>query len=290
MAFSIVIKSKGLFSNKELDVRELLSNCKLNYGSYNAFYILEDDKVNNNAMILYNPSKIGRGIFFDCNKINEGEVSLSYNIPTTPTEISDFLNIVKEIERQYKKVEITMEDKIITVDALQSLKEEMIETSLSFLQSACTQHADKAYILTLALFPFNLSQEQREKFSSSNNLVDFENLLHDKQNIDCYYAKPSILENNETGKLAGFYALTEDCNSIFPIAGNEYLNLDIPTVDESFIRFFIASENRIVDGMFDYDKFIKHFSNTDVQKFDATHIIIPPLTKTQIDEIISKIS
>lgn len=46
------------------------------------FYILEEGAADD-TVILYNPKRIGRGIFFDGRKMKEGRVEISYNIPTT---------------------------------------------------------------------------------------------------------------------------------------------------------------------------------------------------------------
>ncbi len=49
MAFTLVIKSKGLFGKvKSINMAELLNNCHLKYGSNNEFYILENDKMEQN--------------------------------------------------------------------------------------------------------------------------------------------------------------------------------------------------------------------------------------------------
>ncbi len=104
MAFTLVINSKGLFGKvKNIQMAELLKNCGLKYGSNNEFYILEDDKMNQNTAVLYNAKRTGRGIFFDGSRIADGQVTISYNIPTTKTEIHDFIQVAKEIERQFKK-------------------------------------------------------------------------------------------------------------------------------------------------------------------------------------------
>ena len=103
MAFTLQIRKKGFFGNKNVDLKLILKNCGLKYGSSNEFYILQEDVINQNTAVLYNPTRIGRGIFFDGSKAAEGEITLSYNIPTTVAEIVDFVRIVKEVERQLKK-------------------------------------------------------------------------------------------------------------------------------------------------------------------------------------------
>lgn len=79
--------------------------------STNEFYILKENEMKENTCILYNPSKIGRGIFFDARSISQGEITLSINIPTTRAEIKDFIKVVSEIERQFKKASIYCEEK-----------------------------------------------------------------------------------------------------------------------------------------------------------------------------------
>jgi len=67
VAFSLVIQSKGLlYKAKSIDFAALLNACKLRYGSYNDFYTLDEGKTAAGTAVLYNPAKIGRGIFFQC--------------------------------------------------------------------------------------------------------------------------------------------------------------------------------------------------------------------------------
>lgn len=121
MAFTLVINSKGLFGKvKNIQMAELLKNCGLKYGSNNEFYILEDDKMNQNTAELYNAKRTGRGIFFDGSRIADGQVTISYNIPTTKTEIHDFIQVAKEIERQFKKASFYYNDFEETIHELQA--------------------------------------------------------------------------------------------------------------------------------------------------------------------------
>ena len=51
------------------------------------------------------------------------------------------------------------------------------------------------------------------------------------------------------------------------------------------ISFFIFSEKRTLDGIYDYDKFIKYVMEHGATKYDANHILLPEYTKEQILEI-----
>ena len=42
MAFTLQIRKKGFFGNKNVDLKLILKNCGLKYGSSNEFYILQE--------------------------------------------------------------------------------------------------------------------------------------------------------------------------------------------------------------------------------------------------------
>ena len=290
MAFTLQIRKKGFFGNKNIDLKLILKNCNLKYGSSNEFYILQEDVINQNTAVLYNPTRIGRGIFFDGSKAAEGEITLSYNIPTTVAEIVDFVRIVKEVERQLKKVDLycVEEEREYTTQTLEDNIPNMTQFSLQSLHEFCKKEYS-TYILTLAMWPFVMNKEQVLEFSECKDLQKFEQLLHDMQAIDAYYAKPTLMQNKADGKILAIYTLTEECVSIFPVKADDFLNLDSIKIDEGLVRFYIFSENQARDGMFSYDRFISYMSEHGARKFDDTHLLIPSITKDEIDHMISEI-
>lgn len=291
MAFTLIIKSKGLFAKKNIDLESLLSNCNLKYGSANDFYILEEDILNNGTAILYNPNKIGRGIFFDGNKAVEGIVEISYNIPTTEAEIVDFINVAREVEKQFKKAEMycVEEERTFTIKELEDNKDRMVQFSLESLNKFCSNKEYKSYILTLTMWPLFLKEEHVNKFANCKDLKQFEQVLHDAQSLDMYYAKPRLMQNNE-GKIGAFYTLTEECESIFPIRADGFINMNNINIDDAFISFYIFSENRMKDGLYSYDKFIDYMLEQGTKYFDSEHIYVPSLTKQQINTLVERIS
>ena len=64
MAFTLQIKQKELVGQNVLDIPSLAQACGFKYGSDNEFYILQEEELQNNTAILYNPDRIGRGIYF----------------------------------------------------------------------------------------------------------------------------------------------------------------------------------------------------------------------------------
>lgn len=80
MAFTLQVRSEG----KKLDFQELLARCRLACGMSNAYYILEEpsqpvEKDFAGTTILYRPTRMGRGIYFDAREASKGYVEISYN-------------------------------------------------------------------------------------------------------------------------------------------------------------------------------------------------------------------
>ena len=137
------------------------------------------------------------------------------------------------------------------------------------------------------MWPIVLETEVNQ-FATTNNLEDFETFIHEKQVVDLYYAKPRLLQK-ENGVFGAVYVLTEECESIFPIKADRFLNLSEVKVEEGFIQFYIFSENRMGDGLFEYDKFITYMINKGVKKYDDTHVILPSISKEEFREIVNNI-
>ena len=291
MALTLKIKSKGIFGrNKGINFGELLKNCGLDYGKYNEFHILVNREAEQNTAILFNPKRIGRGIFFDAGKANEGEITIRLNFPTTPSEIRDFVNVAKEIERQFGKAFLHSEeeDKGYTTASLESSIDDMIRFSLETLNRQCTENPDKQYILTLALFPWFVEKNKRAEYKECTSLDDFEEKMHSLQAGDYYYAKPSLFKDTNSGKNLAFYTLTDDCESVFPIHADDFLNMNDVKIHQGHIRFFLFEEKKVVDGIYPYDAFMDYVWKN-VAPFDATHVIVPPMSKNEIFKFIETV-
>ena len=291
MAFTLVIKSKGLFNKvKSIDLKTLLNNCGLKFGSDNEFYILNEGEVNNNTVILYNPNRIGRGIFFDYRNVSKGEVTLSYNIPTTATEIRDFIKVAKEIERQFGKASFYCEEekRNYTISSLEENVEQMIEFSILKLNEFCSNRQMQTFILTLAMFPWYMDEDKREMYKTCTTLDDLENIIHKLQIADLYYAKPSLLRNNNDGKILAAYTMTTNCDSSFPVNPECFLNMGNIKIDESIIRFFVYEENKPIDGFYPYSDFVEFIKQKGATAFDAERLKVRGLSKEEIMEFVMR--
>ena len=292
MAFTLVIQSKGLFSKaKSIDFATLLNNCKLSYGSYNDFYTMDEGKTKSGTAILFNPNRIGRGIFFDSRNINKGEIKVEYNTPTTTAEIEDFVKVAKEVERQFGKASFHFEDenKYFSSFELEKMIPQMSEFSLKQLNEGSSKIDNAQYILTLAKFPWYMDDEAKEKYKTAKTLDDFEETIHGLQKDDVYYAKPSLFKDGKSGKILAFYTLTSNCESYFPVKPDSFLNFDAPKIDEAFIRFFIYEEEKVVEGHYPYDKFVEFIKEKGATKFDAERLRVPEISKAEIMEFVESV-
>lgn len=283
MAFTLRIERKESETGVRINFKQLLDNCNLEFGHDNEFYILNEG-MNERTAILYNPNRIGRGIFFDARDIEEGVIVISYNIPTTSTEIDDFINIAEELVQQMGEVILYCieEEQEYTIDMLRSVKDQMVEFCIEKLNMFCANKEYESYIYTLAKNPLVLTDEMVNKFEKCTDLDEFEQLLHDKQKLDIYYAKPRLLQK-DNGMIGAFYTFTEECESIFPVRADGFIHADQIKADEGFVRYYIFSEDRLMDGLYNYEKFIKYILDNGAEYYDKEHIIVPSMDKAQIE-------
>ena len=121
---------------------------------------------------------------------------------------------------------------------LEENKDNMVRFSLEKLNEFCSNEEYSSYLYTLAMWPLELTKEKTEKFKDGSDLNEFEQILHEKQNLDVYYAKPRLLQN-KAGEIGAFY---------------------------------IYSEQTLMDGLFNYEKFIQYFLDRGAEYYDNSRI------------------
>ena len=181
------------------------------------------------------------------------------------------------------------EERTFTGGELEQRIEDFAVFSRKSLNQFCGNKEFGSHILTLARWPYTLPEEKVAAWESCTALSDFEQTLHDVQALDVYYAKPRLLQKNDTREIVAFYTLTEECESVFPVRADGFLNLSELKVKEGFVRFVLYSEQRALDGLFPYGRFMEALEGYGVRQFDADHILISPLTKEQLEELAGKL-
>lgn len=292
MAFTLQIKQKKLFGKTKLDIPALARSCGLKYGSDDDFFILQEGQMSGGTAIFYNPDRIGRGIFFDGSKGENGLYEISYNIPTTGGEIADFIKLVKEVERRLGKAEMycVEEERTFTGEELEQNLDQFVRFNLESLKQFCNNKEYQNYILTLAMWPYTLPADKVLAWGGCTDLADFEKTLHEIQSQDVYYAKPRLMRKGDAGDIGAFYVLTEECESVFPVRADGFLNLNQLKIKEGFVQFYIYSEERMLDGIYSYERFIERIRTYGAQQFDADHVLIPSLNKESLEKLADELS
>lgn len=157
------------------------------------------------------------------------------------------------------------------------------------LNRFCGNKEFASHILTLARWPYTLTEDKVAAWETCTDLSDFEQTLHRLQALDVYYAKPRLLQKNDTKEIGAFYALTEECESIFPVRADGFLNLGELKITEGFVQFVLYSEQRVMEGLFPYERFIEELGRYGVRQFDGDHILIPPMTKGELERLAGKL-
>ena len=182
------------------------------------------------------------------------------------------------------------EERAFTSDELEQNIDKFVAFSLESLNRFCNNKEYENYILTLALWPYTLPEDKVSAWRRCSDLSDFEQTLHSLQLRDVYYARPRLLQKSGTTEISAYYVLTEECESVFPVRADGFLNLDKLEISEGFIQFYIYSEQRVLDGMYSYESFMEEVQQYGVQQLDTDHILIPPMNKENLEKLAAKLN
>ena len=143
----------------------------------------------------------------------------------------------------------------------------------------------------------SFNQEISNKIENSVSPIDtFSNIVKEIQCLDAYSAHQQFYKNNEDHRIMGAYTLTENLRTILPYEPSvDYENSDIVKNDEiSFwnIGFVVINGDENdpnsyqVVGQIDYNDFIKKLPINKYIFIDASYIMVEPLSKEEILELV----
>ena len=145
--------------------------------------------------------------------------------------------------------------------------------------------------------PVSFNKEIIKKIvNSSDEIKEFSKFCEDIQYIDAYSAKQSFVEDTITKEKWGYYVLTENLRTILPYKPSvEFFSMDyIKNEEVAFWKIFFCAykvdekgeEGIDKIGESIYEDFIKKLP-TDKYKFiDASYIVVEPLNRDDILEIL----
>lgn len=304
MSISFYVKNKKKFLGYEkvLNVEEALTILDKELNTYNTGNIDINDlllsPVSNYQCLLIGEDKVSaRGFELSYDNKNKDYAVRIF----TPSSREDWLLALEYIKALAKKFDseiINERGEVYTVDNIDKFNYESdilygIEVITSNLKSG---EAHKYSIFGIdRVVSFN--QEMLDKINNSDSPIDtFSNIVKEIQYLDAYSAHQQFYKNKTDGKIIGAYTITQNLRTILPYKPSvEFENSDIVKNDEvSCWNIGLVTINGDendpnsyqVAGNLNYDDFIKKLPINKYKFIDASYIMVEPLSKEEILDLL----
>ncbi|CAM1377613.1 DUF4299 domain-containing protein [Fusobacterium nucleatum] len=304
MSISFYVKNKKKFLGYEavLNVEEALTILDKELNSYNTGNIDVNDlllsPVSNYECLLIGEDKVSaRGFELSYDNKNKDYAVRIF----TPSSREDWLlalEYIKALAKKFNSEIVNERGEVYTVDNIDKFNYERdilygIEVITSNMKSG---EADNYAIFGIdRVVSFN--QEMLDKINNSDSPIDtFSNIVKEIQYLDAYSAHQQFYKNKTDGKIIGAYTLTQNLRTILPYKPSvEFENSDIVKNDEiSFWNIALVTINGDendpnsyqVIGNLNYDDFIKKLPINKYKSINASYIMVEPLSKEEILDLL----
>ena len=280
-ALTLLNKELNVYNNKNIDINDLLLSPVSNYECL----LIGEDKV----------SARGFELSYD-NKNKDYAVRIF-----TPSSREDWLlalEYIKALAKRFNSEIVNERGEVYTVDNIDKFDyENDIIYGIATILSGLEDKEVKVYNIYGISRVVSFNQEMSNKIENSVSPIDtFSNIIKEIQYLDAYSANQQFYQNNEDHRIIGAYTLTENLRTILPYKPSvEFENSDIVKNDEiSFwnIGFVIINGDENdpnsyqVAGQIDYNDFIKKLSISKYKFIDASYIMVEPLSKEEILDLL----
>ena len=304
MSISFYVKNKKKFLGYEkvLNVESALTILDKELNTYNTGNIDINDlllsPVSNYQCLLIGEDKVSARGF----ELSYDDKNKDYAVRIfTPSSREDWLlalEYIKALAKKFGSEIINERGEVYTVDNIDKFDYISdilygIEVITSNMKSGKT---DKYTIFGIdRVVSFN--QEMLDKINNSDSPIDtFSNIVKEIQYLDAYSAHQQFYKNKADGKIIGAYTLTQNLRTILPYKPSvEFENSDIVKNDEvSCWNIGLVTINGDendpnsyqVAGNLNYDDFIKKLPINKYKFIDASYIMVEPLSKEEILDLL----
>ena len=316
MSVSFYIKNKKKFFGYEkvMKVREVIDlfeeyplsiyNIDIDADNFNKekFYntSIENWQENNNCILFGVEGKSGRGFEFSYNSTKNSYVIREYT-PATENDWIIVLEFMKVLTEKLGTKIKSEQGEIYTSEAISTFNYKSdIESGIKVISDILNKDNEEGFNVDniygiKRVVAFNKEIIERI-INSSDEIKEFSEFCEDIQYINAYSAKQSFVEDRSTKEKWGYYVLTENLRTVLPYKPSvEFFSMDyIKNEEVAFWKIFFCAykvdENgeegidKIGESI--YDDFIKKLP-TDKYKFiDASYIVVEPLNRDDILEIL----
>ena len=280
-ALTLLNKELNVYNNKNIDINDLLLS---SVSSYECLLIGED-KVS------------ARGFELSYDNKNKTYVVRIY----TPSSREDWLlalEYIKVLAKKFNSEIVNERGEVYTVDNIDKFDyENDIIYGIATILSGLEDKEVEVYNIYGINRVVSFNQEMSNKIENSVSPIDtFSNIIKEIQYLDAYSAHQQFYKNNEDHRIIGAYTLTQNLRTILPYEPSvEYENSNIVKNEEvSFwnIGFVVINGDENdpnsyqVAGQIDYDDFIKKLPINKYKFIDASYIMVEPLSKEEILDLL----
>ena len=304
MSVSFYVKNKKKFLSYEpvLNVEEALTILNRELNTYNTQNIDINDlllsPISNYECLLIGEDKVsGRGFELSYNNKNKSYVIRIFT-PSTREDWLLALEYIKALAKRFNSEIVNERREIYTVDNIDKFDYESdILFGINSISLKISDREIDKYIIFGINRVVSLDGKMIEKIYSSSNAIDtFSNMVKEIQYLDAYSTHQNFYKNNDDGKIMGGYALTQGVRTILPYEPSvEFESSDILKNDDiSFWNIGLI----IIDGdendeksyygvgNLNYNDFIKKLPKNKYKFIDASYIMVEPLSKEEILELV----
>ena len=304
MSISFYVKNKKKFLGYEtvLNVEEALTILNKELNTYNTRNIDINDlllsPVSNYECLLIGEDKVSaRGFELSYDNKNKDYAVRIF----TPSSREDWLlalEYIKALAKKFSSEIINERGEVYTVDNIDKFdyKSDIlygIEVVSSNLKDKDVEVSSTYGINRVVSF----NKEMLDKINNSDSPIDtFSNIVKEIQYLDAYSANQQFYKNKADGKIMGAYTLTQNLRTILPYKPSvEFENSDIVKNEDIFLWniglvTINGDENDPnsyqVAGNLNYDDFIKKLSVNKYKFIDASYIMVEPLSKEEILDLL----
>ena len=280
-ALTLLNKELNVYNNKNIDINDLLLSSVSNYECL----LIGEDRVS------------ARGFELSYDNKNKTYVVRIY----TPSSREDWLlalEYIKALAKRFNSEIVNERGEVYTVDNIDKFDyENDIIYGIATILSGLEDKEVKVYNIYGINRVVSFNQEMSTKIENSVSPIDtFSNIIKEIQYLDAYSANQQFYQNNEDHRIIGAYTLTENLRTILPYKPSvEFENSDIVKNDEIScwnigLVTIEGDENDPnsyqVAGQIDYDDFIKKLPINKYKFIDASYIMVEPLNKEEILDLL----
>ncbi|QYR54820.1 DUF4299 family protein [Fusobacterium hwasookii] len=304
MSVSFYVKNKKKFLSYEpvLNVEEALTILDRELNTYNTQNIDINDlllsPISNYECLLIGEDKVsGRGFELSYNNKNKSYVIRIFT-PSTREDWLLALEYIKALAKRFNSEIVNERREIYTVDNIDKFDYESdILFGINSISLKISDREIDKYIIFGVNRVVSFDGKMIEKIYSSSSSIDtFSNIVKEIQYLDAYSAYQNFYKNNDDGKIMGGYALTQGVRTILPYEPSvEFENSDILKNDDiSFWNIGLViidgdendEKNYYGVGNLNYNDFIKKLPKNKYKFIDASYIMVEPLSKEEILELV----